>query len=64
MEMLEPGIDNRANDHDILLELYNDMQWVKEILKTQARQRWEVTLAAIVAMIAGIGSLILFLVSM
>lgn len=38
---------SKLKDHDILLQLYSDVCWVKKILGNHLKHHWMITLAAI-----------------
>ena len=56
---------SNLKDHDILLQLYSDVCWVKKILGNHLKHHWLITLAAIgTAMTAGGALLVKFLMEM
>lgn len=52
---------NDSNDHDLLVKVSRDMDWMKEALKGHLQRHWAVSLAAITAMIFAGVSLVLVL---
>jgi hypothetical protein len=62
--MSEPGTklkdrisNGEATDHDILIELYNDVKWIKKIIGDHFRQHWAITMAVVGATMAAIVAL-------
>lgn len=51
------------DDHDILVELKNDMCWIKKALSNHLKHHWLITLGACTAGMAAMGSLIFFLLT-
>lgn len=50
--------DDKATDHDILLQLYNDVNWIKKLMSNHLRHHWAITLAAIGAAISALLALV------
>jgi hypothetical protein len=60
METLDSGTklkdrisNGEATDHDILIELYNDVKWIKKIIGDHFRQHWAITMAVVGATTLG-----------
>lgn len=49
--------DGTKNDHDLLVGLHTDMQWVKKTLSGHIRQHWAITCICITALVGFLISL-------
>ena len=51
------------DDHDILIQVANDVRWLRESYEDHRRHHWAVTLACIVCVLATVGSLFITIVT-
>ena len=52
-------VNDKVTDHDILIELYNDVGWIKKLMGNHLKHHWAITLAATGAAISALIALII-----
>ena len=51
------------NDHDILIELKQDMHWIKKITGNHLKHHWVITVTALSATLSAITAIVIMLVT-
>lgn len=65
MAMLELGTnsqDEKVTDHDLLVGLCNDVQWLKKIMGNHLAHHWIITISVAGALLTAVGTLLMYII--